>query len=70
MNCISGEKIIDLGFLDARSKLIDVAAFFDRVERYEADDDFRVQALKEAVHLLDLPDAEKVRYRPRPTQGA
>ena len=44
--------LVDLGFMDARSKLIDVAAFLDRVQRAGQEDDYRVQALKQAVvHL-------------------
>jgi hypothetical protein len=38
--------------MDARSKLLDVAAFLDRVERHGQADDFRVQALRDAVRLL------------------
>jgi hypothetical protein len=38
--------------MDARAKLLDVAAFFDRVERHGQDADFRVQALSDAVPIL------------------
>jgi hypothetical protein len=44
--------LVDLGFMDSRSKLIDVAAFLDRVQRAEQEGDFRVQALKQAITLL------------------
>ena len=40
--------------MDARSKLIDLAAFLDRVQRANQTDDFRVQALKNAIALLSL----------------
>lgn len=40
------------GFVPARAKLIDVAAFLDRVERYDIEDDFRCAALREAAALL------------------
>jgi hypothetical protein len=46
--------LVDLGFMDARSKLIDLAAFLDRVQRANQTDDFRVQALKNAIALLSL----------------
>lgn len=51
----------DLGFMDARSKLIDLAAFLDRVQRAGQEDDFRVQALKRAIQLLhdDKPQRAK-----------
>jgi hypothetical protein len=44
--------LVDLGFMDARSKLIDLAAFLDRVQRAGQEGDFRVQALKEAMACL------------------
>jgi hypothetical protein len=40
--------------MDARSKLIDLAAFLDRVQRANQTEDFRVQALKNAIALLSL----------------
>ena len=44
--------LVDLGFMDARFKLIDLAAFLDRVQRAGQEDDFRVQALHDALSLL------------------
>ena len=38
--------------MDARSKLIDLAAFFDRVQRAGQEDDFRVAELRKAVACL------------------
>jgi hypothetical protein len=46
--------LVDLGFMDARSKLIDLAAFLDRIQRAGQESDFRVQALKSAITLLSL----------------
>ena len=45
-------QVIDLYFVDARSKVIDVAAFLDRIERAEGDDDYRVRAFREALRAL------------------
>ena len=40
--------------MDARHKLIDIAAFLDRVERAEGDSDFRMDAFRDAIkHLED-----------------
>ena len=40
--------------MDARHKLIDVAAFLDRVEGAEGDEDFRMTAFRDAIkHLED-----------------
>jgi len=35
--------------MDARIKLIDIAAFLDRLDRHEQADDYRVKALKGAL---------------------
>jgi hypothetical protein len=43
---------VDHGFVPARAKLIEVAAFLDRVERYQIADDFRCAALRDAAELL------------------
>ena len=44
--------LVDLGFMDARIKLIDIAAFLDRVDRHDQSDDYRVSALKGAFPEL------------------
>lgn len=44
--------LVDLGFMDARSKLIDLAAFLDRTQRAGQEGDFRVAALRNAISLL------------------
>lgn len=46
------QEVLDLYFMDARSKLIDLAAFLDRVERASGAADFRFPALKKAVEAL------------------
>ncbi len=48
----SAEEVLDLYFLETRHKLLDVAAFLDRVERAGGTGDFRMQALKKALALL------------------
>ncbi len=48
----AGRAIVDHGFIPVRAKLIEVAAFLDRVERYGTADDFRCAALREAATLL------------------
>ena len=52
---------MDHGFVPARAKLIDVAAFLDRVERYEIAKDFRCAALREAATRTGRSIAELVR---------
>lgn len=43
------QQILDLYFLDARHKLIELAAFLDRVERATGKDDFRLKAFRTAL---------------------
>ena len=47
------QKILDLYFLDARHKLIELAAFLDRVERADGPDDFRLNAFRGALTKLN-----------------
>ena len=47
------QKVLDQYFMDARHKLIDVAAFLDRVERAEGDADFRLDAFHDAMKRLE-----------------
>ena len=46
------QQILDLYFLDARHKLIELAAFLDRVERAEGGDDFRLKEFQAALGHL------------------
>jgi hypothetical protein len=50
-------QVLDLYFMDARSKLIDIAAFLDRVERAPGEADFRMTAFREALSKLDAVGA-------------
>ncbi len=50
---------VDLYFLDARSKLIDIGAFMDRVERDGLTDDFRYRAFLQALKALDSEEKAK-----------
>ena len=46
------QQILDHYFLDARHKLIEIAAFLDRVERADGKDDFRIEAFRTAIGEL------------------
>ena len=54
-------EILDLYFVDARWKLIDIAAFLDRVERSEGESDFRVEAFRAALQHLSNGDNAKAK---------
>jgi hypothetical protein len=56
-----GYRVVDQEFIGVRSKLIEVAAFLDRVERYGATTDFRCEALRKAAALLTDGQVERAR---------
>jgi hypothetical protein len=58
---MTAKEALDLYFLDARSKLIDLAAFLDRVERSSGAPDFRLGALQRALREIDKPGADRAR---------
>lgn len=53
--------LVDLGFMDARAKLLDIAAFLDRLERRGQEDDYRVRALHQAFKRLEERGAERAK---------
>ena len=55
------QQVLDLYFLDARHKLVEIAAFLDRVERADGKDDFRLKAFRAALGELSTNKKEKVK---------
>jgi hypothetical protein len=55
------QQVLDLYFMDARSKLIDLAAFLDRVDRADGDADFRWKAFRVAMKELEGKKAERAK---------
>ncbi len=65
------DKVVDRYFLEHRAKLLDVAAFLDRLDRSapgsdpgsdaSADEDFRVEAMQRAIALLIDEKGERAR---------
>jgi hypothetical protein len=53
------QQVLDLYFMDARCKLIDLAAFLDRVDRAEGQADFRLDALRQALKALDGSESNR-----------
>ena len=50
---LSRKQILDFYFLDNRAKLIDLAAFLDRIDRAaESDEDFRLTQFRQALTIL------------------
>jgi hypothetical protein len=58
---LSKKELLDLQFIDARHKLIDLAAFLDRIDRHSGDEDFRLAALKKALPLLLTDRSDRAR---------
>ena len=63
---LTQKQLIDKFFMEARSQVLDVAAFLDRLDRSRGDegaaDDFRYQALMRSIACLseDLTDGARV----------
>lgn len=55
------QQVLDLYFLDARHKLIELAAFLDRIERADGRDDFRIQAFRAALGELSGGKKQKAK---------
>jgi hypothetical protein len=53
------KQLLDLYYLDARAKLVDLAAFLDRLDRAEGESDFRFDAFYNA--LAELQTAKSAR---------
>jgi hypothetical protein len=55
------QQVLDLYFLDARHKLVELAAFLDRLERADGKDDFRLKAFRAALSELSGEKREKAK---------
>jgi hypothetical protein len=56
--------VVDRYFLEHRAKLIDIAAFLDRVDRADPrgeSEDFRMTAFREALHILTSSEPARAR---------
>jgi hypothetical protein len=54
-------ELLDLYFMDARAKVIDIAAFLDRIDRSKGDADFRLAALMEALRELSKNEPQRAK---------
>jgi len=55
------QQVLDLYFMEARARLIDIAAFIDRMERASGSDDFRMAAFRKAVAELSKGEPAKAK---------
>ena len=62
---MSRARVVDTYFMEHRAKLLDIAAFLDRLERSGGEgsesEDARVSALRAALRLLDDGEGQRVR---------
>ncbi|MBA4158956.1 MAG: hypothetical protein H0X65_15975 [Gemmatimonadetes bacterium] len=62
----AGRELVDEYFIENRTRLLDIAAFLDRLDRAgdgEATSDFRVRAFREALAVLcdgDFPRVDRI----------
>ena len=60
---LSQQQLIDEFFMEQRTKILDLAAFLDRLDRateQNANDDFRIVALRKAMHELTTGEQGRV----------
>ena len=55
------QQVLDLYFMEARAKLIDLAAFLDRVDRAEGKADFRLAGFNAALKQLRVGDSSRAK---------
>jgi hypothetical protein len=55
------QQVLDLYFMDARSKLIDLAAFLDRLDRADGQADFRLTAFRQAMRELEKDQSDRAK---------
>ncbi len=58
---LNKKELLDLQFIDARARMIDIAAFLDRLDRHDGEADVRLKYYKAALLILleDRPDRAK-----------
>jgi hypothetical protein len=63
----TGRELVDEYFIENRTRLLEIAAFLDRLDRTDdalADRDFRVRAFRDAIRLLEAgPAADGLQTR-------
>lgn len=60
---LSQQQLIDEYFMESRTKILDIAAFLDRLQRSvdtSGNDDFRILALKKAMQELNSDEPGRV----------
>jgi hypothetical protein len=59
---LSKQRVVDLYFMEHRAKLLDIAAFLDRVDRAGSEkDDYRMKAFRSALAILSEEEPGRAR---------
>jgi hypothetical protein len=62
---LTTQQIVDEYFIENRHRIMDVAAFLDRLDRskdgQDPEKDFRMQAFRKALDVLNSPDSDRLR---------
>lgn len=60
---LSASQLVDEYFIESRNRIIEVAAFLDRIDRADpaVREDFRVRALADAISVLSSSSPTRVR---------
>ena len=56
----TGRELVDEYFIENRTRLLEIAAYLDRLDRTEpslVERDYRARAFRDAIRLLELPPA-------------
>ena len=55
------QHVLDLYFMENRAKLIDLAAFLDRMDRATGEADFRLVAFRQALRELNRAEPDRAK---------
>lgn len=55
------QEVLEHYFIEVRAKLIEVAAFLDRIDRAEGEDDYRIKAFRAALKELERSEPGRAR---------
>ena len=61
MDAMTRQQVLDTYFMEARAKLIDIAAFLDRADRAPGDADFRLKAFRDALRVLEADEPHRAK---------
>lgn len=58
---LTKKQLLDLQFIEGRARLLDVAAFLDRVDRHEGESDLRMTYYQKALDAMMSAKSQRAR---------